>query len=432
MMELLQYGTCHCEDVTIAVGGAPGAGKTTFVDSIKTTWVEAIWRYENYSDKGSMDPATRTRGIRLVSVKDSSLGHTKHFMDFGGHDEFIPAHSLFLSESSTPSLAVVLVDGMLVRKQKHNLMRLQLEQWCGVFVSCNRKLPRRQTQPSIASEAALAALPDQRMPIVVIISRGKDLSVQECADALGVYGSVCKKFHHYLAFENMPCFLDCRKARDAPMTAVKNLINDITNRLIKVGYVLKFYPSNRAVLFVAGNSDVLSIDLHLRLGHSEIWEHDYKCLTIACNMLPMPLIKYLLQLSCCLARMVLGHIHDVFLVVSVQPICDCCSLLCVCPLKDAGQQPRIMQVIRRALPRVRKKIGMPYCHRTRFTRSLLEILSSDSKVEKNAVDFSTASASQVIEPALQLLSRYGEVRCGSDSGTSIYLRTPVNHTKAQI
>lgn len=233
-MQLLQYGSCECEDVTIAIGGAPGAGKTTFVDSFNTSLVEAWFRYENSSDKGARDASTRTRGIRLVCVKDTSLGHTKHFMDFGGHEEFIPAHSLFLSESSTPSLAIALVDGMLIKTEKTTL-QMQLEQWCGVFISCNRRLPRHRKTPSKRGETVLSDVPDRRMPMLVIVSRGKELTERQRGEITEIYSSVCQKFHHYLDFERRPWFADCRRSRDGPMTGVRNRINDIASKLIKVG-----------------------------------------------------------------------------------------------------------------------------------------------------------------------------------------------------
>eukprot|EP00117_Sycon_ciliatum_P023935 scpid25118/ scgid20228/ Ankyrin-3; Ankyrin-G len=305
VMQLLQYGTCDCEDVTIAIGGAPGAGKTTFVDSYGVTRVEGIFRYENSRDRGATDPATRTRGIRLVAVKDTSgRVHTKHFMDFGGHEDFIPAHSLFLSESSTPSLAILLLDG----SKDESDMAQQLEQWCGVFISCNRELPRREKQTGPCGAEAFAMMPDRRMPMIVIVSRGTSLDGGKRQRIWDLYQSVCGKFRMYLDFEQEPIFLDCRKSYSEKMVALRARINAISNRL----------------------------------------------------------------------------------------------------MKQAGQQPRLIQAIRKALPRVRKHVGKPFCYRPAFTAALLDALKADGKAT-NSIDFSGSSARQAIEPALRLLSCYGEL-----------------------
>eukprot|EP00117_Sycon_ciliatum_P045138 scpid12938/ scgid32479/ Death-associated protein kinase 1 len=129
------YGVCDSEDITIGVGGAPGAGKTTFIDSFQRSYFWSIFTNESRADKGATELSSRTRGIRVERTRDP-LGspNVYHFLDFGGHQEYIPSHSLFISESTTPAMAVCLVDA----QKTFETLSDEMELWCGVFISCHR------------------------------------------------------------------------------------------------------------------------------------------------------------------------------------------------------------------------------------------------------------------------------------------------------
>ena len=129
------YGVTDAVDITIGVGGAPGAGKTTFLGSYGRSRFWSYFTNEEKPDQEDKELSSRTRGIRIERIRDP-LGSPMvfHFLDFGGHQEYIPSHSLFISESTTPAMAVCLVN---CNKPEETLYE-EMELWCGVFISCHR------------------------------------------------------------------------------------------------------------------------------------------------------------------------------------------------------------------------------------------------------------------------------------------------------
>ena len=92
---LLSHGDEPVNSLLVRVGGPPGAGKSTLVESLKTSWyrypLRMLMALENQPDEGDRNSLRRTKGINAHVYWDKD-GTPYHVLDLGGHGDFATAH----------------------------------------------------------------------------------------------------------------------------------------------------------------------------------------------------------------------------------------------------------------------------------------------------------------------------------------------------
>ena len=127
----LHFPFTYCEDMedatdlSVTVIGGPGHGKSTLLQTIKASkdtlrWLRGDTKQE---DRGAEDMATRTKGISVL-VYTSTSGHTIHFRDLAGQQDFAAPHCMFHPSVGFPKAALIVTDSKLpVTDIRMNLLK---------------------------------------------------------------------------------------------------------------------------------------------------------------------------------------------------------------------------------------------------------------------------------------------------------------------
>ena len=121
----------YCEDMedatdlSVTVIGGPGHGKSTLLRTIKASKDTLRWLRgdKKEEDRGAEDMATRTKGISVL-VYTSTSGHTIHFRDLAGQQDFAAPHCMFHPSVGFPKAALIVTDSKLpVTDIRMNLLK---------------------------------------------------------------------------------------------------------------------------------------------------------------------------------------------------------------------------------------------------------------------------------------------------------------------
>ena len=121
----------YCEDMedatdlSVTVIGGPGHGKSTLLRTIQASKDTLRWLLGDTKeeDRGAEDMATRTKGISVL-VYTSTSGHTIHFRDLAGQEDFAAPHCMFHPSVGFPKAALIVTDSKLpVTDIRRNLLK---------------------------------------------------------------------------------------------------------------------------------------------------------------------------------------------------------------------------------------------------------------------------------------------------------------------
>ena len=109
--KLLSAGQCDANTVLVRVAGPPGAGKSTLVDSMKTTRFWSYFRGESQDDEGDENFHMRTRGIQVHTHEDADQIRYR-ILDLGGQEDFTAANQLFVGQGRVSAINMIVVSSL--------------------------------------------------------------------------------------------------------------------------------------------------------------------------------------------------------------------------------------------------------------------------------------------------------------------------------
>ena len=124
---LINEKTKKANTVLIRVAGAPGAGKSTMVKSLKT---KAFIRWEGQRDEGEKNSRKRTKGIRIKCFTDDN-GHVCRILDLAGQEDFAASNQLFVGEGEIPAINIITISLLYDLIE----MKAEVHKWTAFFAS---------------------------------------------------------------------------------------------------------------------------------------------------------------------------------------------------------------------------------------------------------------------------------------------------------
>ena len=217
---LLSFGDQPVDSVLVRVGGPPGAGKSTLVESLKQTRLQGAVRLESQPDEGDRNYLTRTKGINVHVYKDDT-GTPYHILDLGGHDDFAVAHQLFIGQGEVPIINTIVISSLSERAE----LQKEMMKWCAFYAS------RCRPQPVLPSEGTLST--QLRQPVIIIATRLGAADTVNKKNVINSFDRSKLRYGKFLDFLDGPVFVDARKSwsnatrilREHLATVKKNLLS---------------------------------------------------------------------------------------------------------------------------------------------------------------------------------------------------------------
>ena len=196
---LLKFsGDQPVDSVLIRVGGPPGAGKSTLVESLKQTRLRGAVRKENQHDEGDRNYLTRTKGIKVHVYKDKDCT-TYHILDLGGHEDFAAAHHLFIGQGEVPVINTIVISSLCERVK----MLKEMKKWCAFYASrCPTQQPAEDTSES----------KQLRQPVIVVATRLGEADSINKSNVIDCFDRSKRHYGEFLDFLDEPLFVDARKS----------------------------------------------------------------------------------------------------------------------------------------------------------------------------------------------------------------------------
>ena len=212
--KLLSLGQREANTVLIRVVGSPGAGKSTLVDSLRTSRLRGFFRRESQADEGDRNFQTRTRGIQVDSYEDRN-GALCRILDLGGQEDFAAANQLFIGEGQIPIINIIATSAI----QSFTDMEEEVLKWSAFFAS-------RHDNKTVHQE------PD-RQPVLVVATRSESASFAEMENVEKAANRAKQSFGQFLDFQHGSVCLDARKSWSQGMKQLRNLLAEMTKKLLE-------------------------------------------------------------------------------------------------------------------------------------------------------------------------------------------------------
>ena len=121
-------------NLSITVVGGPGKGKSTLLKTMKRSkrLLARVFGDQKEEDRGAEDLLRRTKGISLV-IYTTSSGHTIHFRDLAGQQDFSAPHCLFHPFAGLQKAGLIVADGKLSIRE----IQRDLEMSAGNLICCH-------------------------------------------------------------------------------------------------------------------------------------------------------------------------------------------------------------------------------------------------------------------------------------------------------
>lgn len=210
---MFTFGGIDPTTVLIRVGGPPGSGKSTFVDSVLVGQLSRLFRWESQADRGDSDLDRRTRGLRCEAYTDEHSARFV-FMDLGGQASYFPGHQTIISSEKVPSINAILLPAIA---SKATLSRAA-DRWA-TFFAC-------KAQPSAA-----------RRPLLILASREDKATDAHRRNVLKVAADLQKKFKNYFSFPYDPFFLDMRKSGSRGMGRLRKALSCLHKQVLLASHI---------------------------------------------------------------------------------------------------------------------------------------------------------------------------------------------------
>ena len=220
--KLLNWGERDANTILIRVAGPPGAGKTTLVESFKTSRLRGFFRWESQTDYRDEKFHERTRGIQVTTYEDSEV--LCRILDLGGQEDFASANQLFIGQGKIPTINVIVVSLSDESGIEHDMLK-----WSAFFAS--RCSPASFQQNQILEESQPGAQPLQ--PVIVVATRLDSATENEKKKAMDVCNKAVRHFGKSLDFQGGPVFVDARKSWSGGMEAFRQVLADVQKKVLE-------------------------------------------------------------------------------------------------------------------------------------------------------------------------------------------------------
>ena len=223
-MNLLSLGDQPVDSLLVRVGGPPGAGKSTLVESLKTTPLRGAFRWESQADEGIRNFLVRTKGIKVHVYKDED-GTPYHILDLGGHDDFAAAHQLFIGQGEVPIINTIVISSLSERIE----LQKEMMKWCAFYAS-------RYRPPLVATSQKESDLPrNHRQPVVVVATRLREAERENRQNVIDSFGRSKQRYGEFLDFQDGPVFVDARKSWADATKALRKVLVQVKTGLFQRG-----------------------------------------------------------------------------------------------------------------------------------------------------------------------------------------------------
>ena len=212
--KLLSLGQREANTVLIRVVGSPGAGKSTLVDSLRTSRLWGFFRWESQADEDDRNFQTRTRGIQVDSYEDRN-GTLCRILDLGGQEDFAAANQLFIGEGQIPIINIITTSAI----KRFPDMEEEVMKWSAFFASRHDNKTFRQ-KPN-------------RQPVLVVATRSESASPTQMENVEKAANRAQRSFGQILDFEHESVCLDARKSWSQGMKQLRNLLAGMTKTILK-------------------------------------------------------------------------------------------------------------------------------------------------------------------------------------------------------
>ena len=212
--KLLSLGQREANTILIRVVGSPGAGKSTLVDSLRTSRLWGFFRWESQADKDDRNFQTRTRGIQVDSYEDRN-GTLCRILDLGGQEDFAAANQLFIGEGQIPIINIITTSAI----KRFDDMEEEILKWSAFFASRHDNKTFRQK-------------PD-RQPVLVVATRSESASPTQMENVDKAANRAKRSFRQFLDFQHGSICLDARKSWSQEMKQLRNLLAEKTKTILK-------------------------------------------------------------------------------------------------------------------------------------------------------------------------------------------------------
>ena len=218
---LLALGDQPVDSILLRIGGPPGAGKSTLVQSLKTSRLRGTFRKEDQPDEGIRNYLARTKGIKVHHYKDDS-GSQYHVLDLGGHDDFAAAHQLFIGQGEVPTVNTIVISSLSERED----MLKETMKWCAFYAS--RYRPRLQA----GQASSRPGLDSPQQPVVVVATRLAEADAGNRRNVIDSFGKAKQRYTRFLNFQDGPLFVDARKSWAEATRALRRNIAKVKESLL--------------------------------------------------------------------------------------------------------------------------------------------------------------------------------------------------------
>ena len=211
--KLLSLGQREANTVLIRVVGSPGAGKSTLVDSLRTSRLWGFFRWESQADEDDRNFQTRTRGIQVDSYEDRN-GTLCRILDLGGQEDFAAANQLFIGEGQIPIINIITTSAI----KRFPDIEEEVLKWSAFFASRHDNKTFQQ-KPN-------------RQPVLVVATRSESASPAQKENVEKAANRAQRSFGQFLDFHGSVC-LDARKSWSQGMKQLRNLLAEMTKTILK-------------------------------------------------------------------------------------------------------------------------------------------------------------------------------------------------------
>ena len=215
--KLLKFGERRADTVLLRIGGPPGAGKSTMVESLKTSRLYGAFRRESQTDEGDKNYLTRTKGIRVHTYKNNRIRY--QVLDLAGHDDFAAANQLFIGQGHVPIINILVLSSLM----DSVVLEDEVMKWCAFYASSYQD----SSQPEHTMSGAAHSARQHNQPMLFVLTRSFEASEKDNTSVYDVFAEAKRRFSKFLLFHDIPLFVDARKSWTMEMKKLRQVLNHL-------------------------------------------------------------------------------------------------------------------------------------------------------------------------------------------------------------